>query len=190
MTFQYFFSDAYPGCFLQVSPMALSAASAYRFIKPKDDGLVSNRTETSSCLYICHISGLSCSAVLMDAIGDLWHEAFCRMGYGLHVRWLESNLNLIPDFFNHINSEAIGNIMLLVPYGILYPLYKENATLKKTLSDGLKPILIIELVQPIFGRSLDVNGIITNFTGILISSVVHFLIFKRIDEQLRFYQWT
>ena len=118
------------------------------------------------------------------------HEAFCRMGYGLHVRWLESNLNLIPDFFNHINSEAIGNIMLLVPYGILYPLYKENATLKKTLSDGLKPILIIELVQPIFGRSLDVNGIITNFTGILISSVVHFLIFKRIDEQLRFNQWT
>lgn len=50
---------------------------------------------------------------------------------------------------------------------------------------GILFILIIEILQPVFGRSFDINDIILNSLGILVSTTI-FTIIKNIIKRLQF----
>ena len=46
------------------------------------------------------------------------------------------------------------------------------------LATGLLLIVVIELLQPVFGRSFDANDIILNFAGVLLSTSLFFLVHR------------
>ena len=45
------------------------------------------------------------------------------------------------------DAENLGNIVMLLPFGILYPLFKQGSTWKRTVIAGFVTTLGIELLQ-------------------------------------------
>ena len=78
------------------------------------------------------------------------------------------------EFWSSLSSERLGNVLLFLPFGVLYPLFDRNATWKHTLLTGAGISVAIELLQPIFGRIFDINDIALNLIGILVSTAVFF----------------
>lgn len=97
-------------------------------------------------------------------------------GNSPHILELSLNYNLIPNFWKHLNSESIGNLLMFIPFGILYSLSRKEFNLKKSLIAGLICSLIIEVVQPLFGRSFDINDLILNTVGTLIGIVIFYIV--------------
>jgi len=63
---------------------------------------------------------------------------------------------------------------MFLPFGILYPLFRQSSTWKQTLIAGFVTTLGIELLQPVFGRSFDINDIILNCVGVTVSTVAFY----------------
>lgn len=113
------------------------------------------------------------------------------------VRWLREegvwNVNLIP--FRTISSQLrllksiptiaikniVGNIIIFVPFGFLFPMgYETMRQYRKTFFAGLAYILVIELVQFIcMLGSFDVDDIILNSIGVFCGYVIFKMILKR-----------
>lgn len=175
MTFQYFFFDTYLGYFLQMVPFAAIAGIAV--------GLWKYHRGATMCKSVCsgllaaYLTGLIGVTLLLRVVNLLWY----RLIYGRpggSAWFFEWTYDLIPDFWNHFRAENLVNALLFVPFGILHPLAGEGADLRKTLKHGAGLVLAIELLQPIFGRAFDVNDIILNLAGIVISAGL-FCKFKR-----------
>lgn len=66
----------------------------------------------------------------------------------------------------------LGNILMLVPFGFLAPLLWERLRGLRVLPVGLGLILAVELLQPLTGRSFDVDDILLNFLGVLIGALL------------------
>ena len=168
MTFQYFFFDTYPGYFLQAVPIALIAGViAFR---SKRSQRVPASQAVCSALFVSYITGLISLTVALYVMSDIWYFLLYHAPSGHHTSWFTFEFYLIPDFFRHFGSEALGNILMYLPFGILYPLARRNRTWKQTVAAGVLTSLVIELVQPVFGRSFDLNDIILNTLGVLISA--------------------
>lgn len=172
MNFQYFFFNTYPGYFLQVLPIAMIAgficgSRQYR----RNHGLLTARVVWPALL-ACYIAGLVSLTLLLGVISDVWYFLFYHMPSGRHQSWFLFEYYLSPDFALHFRTENLGNIVMFLPFGILYPLAKERRTWKRTVAAGILTSVTIEFTQPIFGRSFDINDIILNSLGILISASV------------------
>lgn len=61
----------------------------------------------------------------------------------------------------------LGNVLMLVPFGLLAPLLWQGLRGMRVLPAGLGLILAVELLQPLTGRSFDVDDILLNFLGVL-----------------------
>ncbi|MCG4529290.1 VanZ family protein [Intestinimonas massiliensis] len=72
-------------------------------------------------------------------------------------------------------AENAGNILMFLPFGALYPLFHRNSTWIHTILMGIGVSVGIELLQPIFGRSFDINDIILNGFGVIVSTGIFFL---------------
>ena len=92
------------------------------------------------------------------------------MDPGRTIGWFGGVFDLVPDFFNHISSETIGNFLMFLPFGILYPLSQKDLTWKHCVIKGLVAVTVIEVLQPVFGRAFDMNDIILNSLGIVVST--------------------
>lgn len=176
MNFQYFFFDTYPGYFLQVLPIALLAGfiyAAYQFRrkKPTNIGKI-----VPASLFICYVIGLLCLTLFEKIIGAVYYYLFYHQPSGRTFYWFTFEYNFIPDFFLHFNAENMGNILLYLPFGILYPLFRENSSWKRTTLVGIVISVGIELLQPMFGRSFDMNDIILNGIGIVISTTFFYFL--------------
>ena len=96
------------------------------------------------------------------------------MNPGRTISWFGGVFDLVPDFFSHISGETIGNFLMFLPFGILYPSSQKELTWKKCVIMGLVSVAVIEVLQPIFGRAFDINDIILNVMSIVVSSSVFF----------------
>ena len=61
---------------------------------------------------------------------------------------------------------------MFLPFGILYPLSQKGTTWKKCVVRGLACVAAIEVLQPVFGRAFDVNDIVLNTLGIVVSATL------------------
>lgn len=61
---------------------------------------------------------------------------------------------------------------MFLPFGILYPLSQEKPAWTKCVITGIAAVAVIEGLQPIFGRAFDMNDIILNSLGIVVSTTV------------------
>lgn len=174
MNFQYFFFDTYPGYFLQMVPLAAIAGLAAGWWKRRRRA--GKWRSIFSGLLAAYLTGLVGVTLLLRLIGLAWYWLIYQRPGG-RVWFFEWSYNFIPDFWNHFRPENLANTLMFVPFGILYPLAK-GRSFRKTLGAGLLLILTIELLQPVFGRSFDINDVILNMAGILVSSGVFHMIHK------------
>lgn len=77
----------------------------------------------------------------------------------------------------------LGNVLMLVPFGFLAPLLWEKLRGWRVLPVGLGFILAIELLQPLTGRSFDIDDIILNFLGVLIGALLSAPVQKFLPKQ-------
>ena len=167
MTFQYFFFNTYPGYFLQMVPFALAAGLTV--------GL--RRKRLWAGLLAAYLTGLVGVTLLLRLIGLMWYWIFYQQPGG-RVWFFEWTYDFVPDFWKHFRGENLANALMFVPFGILYPLAGEHRSFRRTLSAGLGLVLVIELLQPVFGRAFDVNDVILNMAGIAASAAV----FRIVDK--------
>lgn len=184
MTAQYFLFDTYPGYFLQVLPLALLAAAVYGAARRGRDGATPLRRSLLSCLFVCYITGLVCLVLAIDVISMGWYWLLYRMPSGIVVRPFVWDCNFIPDFWNHLDGEMIGNFILFLPFGVLYPLSRK-ASWGRTALAGFLTSLAIELFQPAFGRAFDINDILLNTLGALASASAFFLVLRCAGERIQ-----
>ena len=173
MTFQYFFFDTYPGYFLQALPIALCAGTIYAVRRPRKTGSAANAVLPA--LFVCYITGLLCLTLFEYVMGQAYYFLFYRSASGRSWTWFNFEYDFVPDFFQNFGAENLGNIVMYLPFGIFYPLFRENTAWKQTIVAGIATSLAIELLQPVFGRSFDVNDIILNGTGVILSTAVFYL---------------
>lgn len=176
MTPQYFFFDTYIGYFLQVLPIALLAGLLYglrRFARDKTSPV---SRKLCASLLVCYLTGLLCLTLFHKLISDGWYFLLYRQPSGSIHRWFAGEFDLVPDFFVRFSRENLGNLLMYLPFGVLYPLSRDRADWRDTLWAGLLLVFAVELLQPVFGRSFDANDIILNFAGVAVSIALFFLI--------------
>ena len=174
MNFQYFFFSTYPGFFLQALPVALVAGAVFAVRRARSAPGSSAGKLALPSLFICYIAGLACLTLFNDILGILYYFLFYRMPSGRRIHWFNLEYDLVPDFFLRFGSENLGNIVMFLPFGVLYPLYNEQAGWRRTVLTGVAVSVGIELLQPVFGRSFDVNDIILNGLGVILSATAYF----------------
>lgn len=178
MNFQYFFFDTYPGYFLQMLPFAVIVGAVYGFIRFHKDESTPPLRKVMSVLLVCYLTGLVGLVALFDVVGGFWYKMIYHMDSGRTITFFNGEFHLVPDFFRHPGGETLANLVMFVPFGVLQPLSQKHPSWKKTMAAGIVCTVIIELLQPIFGRAFDINDMIMNFLGVLISSSVFFAIKK------------
>jgi len=66
----------------------------------------------------------------------------------------------------------LGNALMLLPFGFLAPLLWEKLRWARVLPVALGFILLVELLQPLTGRSFDIDDILLNFLGAAVGSLL------------------
>ena len=169
MNFQYFFFDTYIGYFLQALPIALLVSAVYGFIRFKKDKETPIFRKVFSCVFVCYMTGLACLVIGLDLMNMFWYKLLYRMDPGFMINWFGGYFDFVPDLINNISAETIGNVLMFMPFGILYPLTQKDPAWKECVIKGLITIAAIEVLQPIFGRAFDMNDIILDSIGIVVS---------------------
>lgn len=182
ITFQYLFFDTYIGYFLQTLPIALTVSIIYGIIKFTKDKTEPISKKIFSCIFVCYITGLFSLVVGLDLMNVIWYRLIYHMNSGHSINWFNGTFDLAINFINNISEETIGNFFMFLPFGFLYPLSKKDVIWKKIIFTGILLVVIIELLQPVFGRAFDINDIILNSLGIVISSSIFILLKKLIKK--------
>lgn len=133
-------------------------------------------------LLVCYLTGMVGLVALLDVVRHFWYRLLYHMDSGMPISFLEGEINLVPDFFHHLGSETVANLAMFTPFGILYPLSQERPSWKKTMLAGIICTVAIELLQPIFGRAFDINDIIMNTMGVMVSASLLFLLRRLAKE--------
>lgn len=150
MTFQYFFFDTYIGYFLQALPIALLIGTIYGIVRYRRDRETRISRKLFSCAFVCYMTGLVCLVIGLDLIHVFWYNLFYPIDSSIVIDWFGGDFDLVPDFFNHISGETIGNFLMFLPFGILYPLSQKEPAWKKCVVKGLIVVAVIEVIQPVF----------------------------------------
>lgn len=175
MTFQYFFFDTYPGYFVEALPLAGIVAAVYGVIRFGKDKNIPASRKLFSCLFVCYMVGLVELVLLLDVMRYSWYWIIYHMDGGNAPRFFDLTFNLILDFWNHINSEVVGNLIMFIPFGILYSLAKRKPSIMNTILTGFICTLAIEILQPVFGRAFDINDVILNTVGVAMGTMIYFV---------------
>ena len=156
MTFQYFFFATVPGYFLQALPIALAAGVWYALRLHKKEPALPGRQVLLRSLFPCYFAGLLVFTIFLYPVSDLYYLLFYGRPSQGGLPWFVMDY----DF----------------PFGLLYPLYRPQANWGRTVLAGLCATIAIELIQPIVGRSFDVDDILMNLFGTVISATLFFLL--------------
>ena len=183
MTFQYFFFDTYVGYFLQALPIALLAAVVWYMVRNRREPNLPRSQKLWSCAFVCYMTGLVCLVILLDLMGSAWYALLYHQHSGRSIAFFGGAFHLVPDFWQNINGEVIGNVLMFLPFGILHPLSHPKDTFWKTVFAGFVSVAAIEVLQPVFGRAFDINDIILNTFGIAVSAGLYFLVKKALCNQ-------
>ncbi len=185
--YQTMMSGSILGLFLQVVPITclvgiIYAVIRYAAIKKKSCSIVWS-SEIMRLLFVCYLTGL---VNLILVPNNLWTYIwfYLRNGYpGGEIDPLFSGgFNFVPTFLKaHTGEFTIGrwvrtmlegNIVIFVPMGFFLPFVSKKI---KTRNIWCLTILIpvfVEILQPVIGRSFDVDDVLMNFAGIIIGYFV------------------
>ena len=176
MTFQYFFFDTVPGYFLQALPLALVVGLWYAWRLHKKEPTLSGGRVLMRSLFPCYLTGLLVFTLFLYDVSALYYLLFYGRPSQSNHAWFIMDYDFSFDFFRYPTRENFDNILLFLPFGLLYPLYRPQANWGRTVLAGLCTTIAIELLQPIVGRSFDVDDILMNLLGTILSAALFFLL--------------
>lgn len=101
-----------------------------------------------------------------------WYRLLYHRESGMSVHWFGGGFDFALGL--DLGAENLFNLLLFLPFGFLYPLFRREATWRRTALTGLGLCLGIELLQPVFGRSFDLNDVLLNGIGIAASTALCF----------------
>lgn len=177
----YFRVMEYVADFTSVLPPVLIAAAVYvlaRRLWLKQRGLSRKNwgNEVVRLLLVCWLAGLF-SLVWTPANFWLKLEYLFRYGWPVELGdWLfqggfSLEISIHRQFAEMLNGgswQLAGNVLLYVPLGLLLPWVWKTSDWRRVTAAGLAASLVTELVQPVVGRSFDVDDLIANTLGALI----------------------
>ena len=181
--YQIMMSGTVLGQFMQVVPITCVVGILYaiwRVIWAKRKKLpVHWGFEIMRCLFVCYLTGLM-NLVLVP--GNLWSHFFFFLKNGYSAGGLDpmfsGGFNLIPTFIKCLMGEytigrwvsemLTGNLLMFIPMGFFLPLVSERVSRHNILKIAVAIPVMIEVIQPIIGRSFDVDDLLMNFAGIMI----------------------
>ena len=183
--------------FLQVIPITLLVGviyAVYRCIRIKKHGkIVSWGTEIMRWLFVCYLTGLI-NLILVPA--NLWMCIWANVFVGYshsEIVFFSGDFNLVPTVFKWITGElTIGrwvlkmlvyNFLMFVPFGFFLPFVSEKNNNRSIWKVAVIVPIIVEVIQPVVGRSFDVDDLILNFAGIIVGYFVAFGI-KNISKRM------
>lgn len=165
--------------FLQVVPVSLLAALVSILLRRRRLGRsFSLRRELPGALFVCYLAGLW-ALVLTPAHfwGWFWSNPLAGDN-GVTLPFFSGGYNLVPILWKLLRGElTIGrwvgkmlvfNVLMFVPLGFFLPFVSRRANRRSIWLIALGAPLVIELLQPLVGRSFDVDDLLTNGAGILL----------------------
>ena len=178
MNFQYLFFSTYIGDFLQMIPIALATFVIYLLYKRKTSPALSTPKLVLSALFPAYLAALLGLTLFAAMISDAYYILFYHqlpwpVGEGGY-RWFTFVYDFHLTFFQDFSAENLGNILLFLPFGILYPLFHRGSTCKRTLLAGILTSLLIENIQPLMDRSFDLNDVVLNGIGVAVSTCLFY----------------
>lgn len=169
------------GLFLQVVPIACLVGlvyAAYRYIRIKARGLqVQRHKEIMRWFFVCYLAGLF-NLVLVPANlwSYIWGNIFVGSG-SMEFSFFSGGYNFVPTLVQWIAGDlTVGrwvsrmlayNFLMFLPLGFFLPFVAENIPKRKIWMLAIGVPIAVESLQPIIGRSFDVDDLILNFAGIL-----------------------
>lgn len=172
-TFRYLF---------QVIPIVIFVGAIYLvtcFCRCKSNGNRLSKHEVIKFFFVCYLTGLISLILVPNHFWTaMWFYLFngypgCEIG-----PLLVPNFNLIPVFIQYIQGTvALGewvkqmlilNLLMFLPMGIFLSLLFNKINGKSIAITSIVISLIVELLQPIIGRSFDIDDIIMNSLGIVL----------------------
>lgn len=175
MTLQSFFLDTYLGDILRTVPLVLLTMGLWYLFRYsfKNGRQVPAKQRLWQTLFAGYIAGLLGLAWFYWLLGELWYGAlFNHFHFDFQRPAPEYGFYLEITFFQRFRMENLGNLLMYVPFGVLLPLAFSKATWKKTLLIGFPLIVFVEVCQMFFARTPDVNDVILNTVGLLLSALV------------------
>lgn len=164
--------------FLQVVPVSLLAALVYALHRRRKLGRsFSLRRELPKVLFVCYLAGLW-ALVLTPAHfwGWFWSNPLTGDN-GVTLHFFSGEYNFVPILWKLLRGQlTIGrwvmkmlafNFLMFVPFGFFLPFVSRRADRRSIWCIALGAPLVIELLQPVAGRSFDVDDLLTNAAGIL-----------------------
>lgn len=183
--FQLVNSGSMVGLFFQALPVALVVGmiyAVYRCCKIKKPQVRYNLGhEIIRILFVCYLTGL---IYLLFVPSSLMIELYRLIIYGW-ASWQNMNLqfftfkdfNLVPTIIlwlkgevsigSWVKSMLVGNLLMFMPLGVFLPLISDKVNNKNIFGIAILVPVVVEVLQPVMGRSFDIDDLIMNFVGIL-----------------------
>ena len=185
--------------FIQVIPITLLVGLLYiifRFLKlKKSNGDINYKKESLYLIFVCYIVGLFNLVLVPRNFWDIiWYNIFYNFNENPFAGIFDFSYNFIPTIYKIIIGEytldswgkamIVGNFLMFIPMGIMLPLVFKNINKKNIFVIAILITLSIEILQPIVGRSFDIDDIIMNFIGSIIGylAVTIFIKLKEINK--------
>ena len=136
----------------------------------------SPKREILQGIFVCYLTALVCITLTPD---PFWEDLWSGQGFADTAALMfggEYKNNMMIYYALSGNSLAskwqiymlIANIALFIPMGVLLPMVFKKLKWWQADLIGFGASTIIELIQPIFGRTADLDDIITNTLGTII----------------------
>lgn len=176
----YFRIMEYVSDLASVLPPVLLAAVVYAlarrlWLRRRGRSRNSWANEGARLLLVCYLAGLLC---LVWTPANFWLKLQYLISHGwpmgLESEWLQGGFSFTVSFPRLVwqalsggSWQVMGNVLLYLPLGLLLPLVWKRASWWRVTGLGLVLSLVTELVQPVVGRSFDVDDLIANTLGTL-----------------------
>ena len=174
MTFQYFFFATVARIFFAGAALCAGGRGVVCPAAAQKEPALPGGQVVLRSLFPCYFAGLLVFTIFLYPVSDLYYLLFYGRPSQGGLPWFVMDYDFSFDFFRNFTTENRDNILLFLPFGLLYPLYRPQANWGRTVLAGLCATIAIELIQPIVGRSFDVDDILMNLFGTVISATLFF----------------
>lgn len=183
--------------FLQVVTITVLVGIVYavcRYITVKRRSITTSLgRESMRCLFVCYLTGLV-NLVLVPA--NLWMLIWANICIGYshsELKFFSGEFNLVPIVIELLLGEMtlgrwvitmlVYNFLMFMPFGFFLPFVSDKVTFSSALKVAVVVPVVVEVIQPIVGRSFDVDDIILNFAGIIAGYLAAVLIKSMINKR-------
>lgn len=164
--------------FLQVVPVSLLAALVFVLLRRRKLGCrFSLRRELPKALFVCYLAGLLALVLTPAHFWEWFWSNPLTGGNGVTLHFFSGEYNFVPILWRLLRGQlTIGrwvmkmlvfNFLMFVPFGFFLPFVSRRANRRSIWLIALGVPLVIELLQPLVGRSFDVDDLLLNAAGIL-----------------------